>query len=124
MTKNKKKLTRLESLSLLTILLCKQFFLFIIKRQFRTLLLIRNDYDQGDWKSILNKKNWLHYQSLKEYLTALGGEELRVVKLHNELFTINAQEYYQFRISVINSVMLKYSSGDEELPRARLWFWS
>jgi hypothetical protein len=116
MTKNKiRKLSRCEYICLLTILLLKQLLFFIIKRQFRTIDLVGNDYDQGDWKCVLDKKKWLQYQSVQDYVTHSGGSDLRVVKLNNELMYIQTQEYYKFRNKKINSVMLKYSNGVDEL---------
>jgi hypothetical protein len=116
MKKNKKrKLSRLESLCLLAILLLKQLLLLIIQRQFRTIDLVGNDYDRGDWQRVLDKKKWLQYQSVQDYVTCLGESDFRIVKLNNDLYYMQTHDYYKFRNKEINSVMIKYSNRDDQL---------
>lgn len=108
-------LKKSESLVVLTILFLRLFIALLVRGQYRSRDEVRSDYDQGSWKEVLDRRQWLKNESLQDYLTLIGRDDLRFVKIDNQLLEMQTQEYYKFRLKKINDVISEYNNGDCEI---------
>ncbi len=72
------------------------------------------DYDLGIWRSALEQKSWLQFETLKEYLIS-NGKNVITAKIQNRLIRIKTSDYYTFRLHKLQDVLKEYAGQSQEL---------
>jgi SAM-dependent methyltransferase len=72
------------------------------------------DYDQRNWKEVVEKKPWLKCAELEEYLVPTN-QEARVAMIHRRLVRIATNQYYQFRLRTLQEVIAHYAQDASQL---------
>ena len=75
---------------------------------------VAEDYDHGDWLTVLREKKWLRCREVREYLIP-KDDEVRTAKIKNRLVRIKTSDYYQYRMRILQEVMEEYAGSEPEL---------
>lgn len=92
----------------------KNSLLLIGRKNKRDKQQVRAEYDQGQWKSILDRRPWLHASDVEDLLFPGQNEEL-IAKIENQYVRISTRDYYKYRTEMLQAVTNEFAGGETEL---------
>lgn len=84
------------------------------QRQHRDTNRVDAEYNSGAWKSALDGKWWLQCRDLREYLVS-NNEHVMVAKVQGRLVRVQARDYYDYRLRLLQELLTTYMDGEAEL---------
>lgn len=97
--------------------LAAQLIRLVTARKRRTKDVVKSEYDTRTYKPYLDKKIWLNYNNLTEYLEnefsfTVSGENF-VGKIDNKIVQILKSEYYRYHFQIFRG-LLKEAAGSQD----------
>jgi hypothetical protein len=75
---------------------------------------VNDEYDQGNWKAVLDERRWEKASSLLDYVVP-PIDTTRVAKIDGQIGRITTRDYYKFRLKKLQQLVQTYSPAGEEL---------
>lgn len=75
---------------------------------------INAEYDEGRWQKIFLQKRWLQYQSVYDYVIP-HDQTIRVAKIKNHFVSIKTNDYYRYRLTLLQNVLKQYADDVDTL---------
>lgn len=75
---------------------------------------VNAEYNSGTWKALLEQKKWAQCASLRDYLVP-RDQGLRVAKIKDRLVRIRTNDYYDYRLRILQEVLAQYAGDEREL---------
>jgi hypothetical protein len=76
--------------------------------------IVNDEYDQGNWKSVLEERRWARVSSLYDYVVP-PSDTIRLAKINGQLGRITTCDYYRFRLKQLQQLVEAHSGGEDEL---------
>jgi len=86
----------------------------LARRLERNVAQVSAEYDAGSWKAVVEQKKWAQCASLHDYLVP-ADERVRVAKIKDRLVRIKTNEYYNYRLKILQEVLEQYAGDESEL---------
>ncbi len=75
---------------------------------------VNEEYDEGNWKSLLADRRWERVGSLFEYVVP-PIDAMRLAKIDGRIVRIRTRDYYEFRLRKLQDLMEMNASGGDGL---------
>jgi hypothetical protein len=75
---------------------------------------VNDEYDQGNWKSVLDERRWEKVSSLVDYVVP-QIDTVRLAKIDGQLGWVTTRDYYRFRLKKLQQLIENHSTGGDEL---------
>jgi hypothetical protein len=86
----------------------------LVVRRLRSRSQVASDYDQGEWRDVLESRRWDRCDSLEQYVLSGDGRPITAM-IGGELTRIGASEYYAYRTKVLAETVRRFGGDAEAL---------
>jgi hypothetical protein len=76
--------------------------------------IVNDEYDQGNWKSVLDERRWEKVSSLVDYVVP-PIDSTRLAKIDGQIGRLTTRDYYRFRLKKLQQLVEAHSTGEDEL---------
>lgn len=75
---------------------------------------VAQEYDQGQWKRVLEQKPWKTCSSIEEFLNPESADE-RIAKINNSYVRIRTTDYYKHRFAMLENILRSCAETGSEV---------
>jgi hypothetical protein len=76
--------------------------------------IVNDEYDQGNWKSVLDERRWERVSSLIDYVVP-PIDTARLAKIDGQIGRVTTRDYYRFRLKRLHQLVEAHATDGDEL---------
>ena len=75
---------------------------------------VSNEYDQGNWKAVLDERRWEKAASLLDYVVP-PIDTVRLAKIDGRIGRVTTRDYYRFRLKRLQQLVAAHATDRDDL---------
>jgi hypothetical protein len=76
--------------------------------------MVSDEYDQGNWKAVVDERRWERSESLFDYVVP-ANDSVRVVKIDGKIGRMTTRDYYRFRLQKLQVLVASHAGETDSL---------
>jgi hypothetical protein len=77
---------------------------------------VQEEYEYGQWLTLLNRKDWKKFQNIRDYVTsAHSGDVTMACLIDGKVVRAKRSEYYRYRANQLSEIIKKHAHDTDRL---------